>query len=119
MLVCHLAPRMSQSVMAGNRNKEGGIREIPSVALRGVTFWNKEASYESSSVCDGETDRGQILPAKLNAHVGWGHLRMIHSCPHRKTGTHAHVQTHMHTHTHALYDRFSISVTCVIPGGTI
>lgn len=111
MPVCHLAPRMSRSVMAENRNKERGIGGIPSVALRGVTFWNKEASYESSSVCDGQTDRGQILPAKLTAHVGWGHLRMIHSYPHRKTGTHARVQTHTHartdTHIHTLYSIFS------------
>lgn len=42
---------------------------------------------------DGQTDTGQILPAKLTAHVGWGHSGMIHSYPHRKT------ETHTHTHT--------------------
>lgn len=90
-----------------------GIGGIPPFSLRGVTFQNKEASYESSSVCNGQTDRGQILPAKLTAHVGWGHSRMIHSYLHRKTETHR-LQFILRT-----FLKSCISVMCAHLEGTI
>lgn len=61
-----------------NRKQGESQRWDPFSSSERSDIWNKEVSYVSTCVWDRQTDRGQTLPAKSTAHVGWGHTRMTH-----------------------------------------